>query len=113
MSDFDPNDVESAIDNIRHLARAEEYRVSQHAHQEMVEEAISLEEILEAIESGEILENYPEHRRGPCCLVGGRTPLGRHLHLVCTTTSTTLIIITAYEPLMPKWLTPTQRNRPS
>ncbi len=35
---------------------------------------------------------------------------GRTLHIVCTTAQATLIIITVYEPLPPKWTTPTQRR---
>ncbi|MBI3972422.1 MAG: DUF4258 domain-containing protein [Chloroflexi bacterium] len=59
-----------------------------------------------------MLENYPEHRRGACCLIGGTTSTGRPIHVVCTTARPMLIIITAYEPQPPKWITPTQR-RPS
>ena len=30
------------------------------------------------------VHNYPEHRRGACCLLSGRTAGARPLHLVCT-----------------------------
>ena len=85
-------------------------RITQHAHQEMVEENIVLNEMLEVILSSNVLENYPEHRRGPCCLLSGLTNAGRPLHVVCTTEQPVLIIITVYEPKPPKWVSPTQRR---
>jgi hypothetical protein len=53
-----------ALEQIRHQAAVENVRITQHADQEMVEEEIFLNELLEAIAGGQILENYPEHRRG-------------------------------------------------
>ena len=101
---------EERFDRIRRQAVAEQVRVKQHAQAEMVEEAISLDDVREAIAAGRILEDYPEHRRGPCCLVGGFTASGRPLHVVCTTGQDLLILITVYEPSLPKWVTPFQRR---
>jgi hypothetical protein len=56
------------------------------------------------------LEDYPEHRRGACCLVNGFTDEGRPLHSVCTTGQPLLILITAYKPRPPKCLTPWERR---
>ena len=100
-----------ALEQLRSLAATGNARLTQHAHQEMVEEEITLNELLEAIVSGQVLENYPEHHRGACCLVNGTTDEGRPLHIVCTTALPVLIIITAYEPKMPRWVTPKERNR--
>lgn len=101
-----------AIDRIRAQAAAGEIDFTMHAHQEMVAEQILTEEVVEAVRRGEVLEDYPEHRRGACCLLHGVTDLGRDLHIVCTTARPVLIIITVYEPRPPKWPTPKQR-RPS
>jgi hypothetical protein len=76
----------------------------------MVEEDIKLNEVLEAISSGEILENYPEHKRGPCCLVNGIANNDENIHIVCTTSLPLLVIITVYKPKYPKWITPTERG---
>jgi hypothetical protein len=85
-------------------------RVTQHAQIEMDDEQITLDEVLSAIAHGQILEDYPEHKRGPCCLLYGRTFAGRHLHIVCSTAQPLLIIITVYEPILPSWVGPTQRR---
>ena len=91
-------------------AAAEDLRITIHAHEEMVVEAIEYSELLEAIDSAHMLEAYPDHRRGPCCLLNGRTKRGRSLHIVCTMGDPALIIITIYVPESPKWVTPTQRS---
>jgi len=61
-----------------------------------VEEAIS--------GGGEIIEDYPDDKYGPSCLILGFTNAGRPLHLQCSYPSRTLIkIITLYEPDMDIW----------
>jgi hypothetical protein len=104
-------DREGILRRIEAQVRKEDVFVTQHAHQEMLEENITLDEVLEAAVRGHILEDYPEHRRGACCLLGGLTRRGRPIHLVCTTARASLIIITVYEPKPPKWVTPSQRGR--
>jgi hypothetical protein len=96
---------------IRELAAAELVRVTQHAQVEMDADEVTLDEVLDVIVAGQILENYPEHRRGPCCLLCGRSFRGRFLHIVCTTADPLLTIITVYEPALPKWISPVQRRR--
>lgn len=100
-----------ALERIRLHAKQEKIRVTQHAQQEMVEEEITLNQVLEAISSAQILENYPDHQRGACCLIYGYTKQKRPLHIVCTTAQPVLILITVYEPKLPKWMTPTQRRK--
>ena len=104
------DDSEAALNHIKSQASEENIRITQHAQQEMVEEDIALDEVLEAISAGRILENYPEHRRGACCLLYGLSSNDRPIHIVCTTSHSVLIIITVYEPKPPRWMTPTQRS---
>jgi len=111
MSETDEINLAAILERVRSQAAAENIRVTQHAQQEMVEENITLDEILQVIATAQILENYPEHRRGPCCLVNGITQNQRPLHIVCTTAQPVLIIITVYEPKLPKWVSPTQRRQ--
>jgi Domain of unknown function (DUF4258) len=102
--------MDALLARIQAQAAAEAFRVTQHAQVEMDAEEITLDQVLGAIAIGQILENYSEHKRGPCCLLYGRTHQGRHLHIVCTTAQPLLIIITVYEPLPPRWVSPTQRR---
>ena len=111
MAEFDIADLEGMLRRIRTQAQEENFRVTQHAQQEMAEEDITLDDLMESISAGQVLENYPEHKRGACCLVNGFTRKGRPIHIVCATTGPVLIIVTVYEPKRPKWETPTQRRR--
>ena len=113
MGEKDPSDVRGVLQRVQEQAQAGEYRVTVHANQEMWDEDIFLSEVLETIAAAHVLENYPQHRRGPCCLLNGRTRQGRPLHVVCTTACEMLILITVYEPKPPKWISPTQRRQQS
>ena len=106
----DPHDLEGVYRRMLDQVESGAVRVTLHAQQEMVEEEIRYDDVLEALSLSQIIENYPEHRRGACCLVYGNTTLERPLHIVCTTTMPVLILITVYEPKPPKWVTPTQRR---
>ena len=103
--------MDASLSKIQEQAAKQAIRVTQHAQEEMDEEEITLDEVLEAIAGGQILEDYPEHRRGACCLLYGHTQKERSLHIVCTTAQPLLILITVYEPLPPKWVSPTQRGK--
>lgn len=95
---------------LKEQAERDALRVTVHGHQEMVEEDVSLEEVREVLLDAAVVENYPEHKRGPCCLVCRRTSRGRYLHVVCTTSLEVVILITVYEPKPPKWVTPFKRG---
>jgi hypothetical protein len=99
------------LKNIKEQAKNENLRLTQHGQQEIAKEDVKLSDLFEAIATSEILENYPEHQRGSCCLIYGTTKSGKNLHIVCTTSLTTLIVITAYIPKPPKWITSTQRRK--
>jgi len=98
------------IELIRQNINSNDLRFTLHAQSRMEEENIRPKDVIEAMLNGLILENYPEHKRGPCCLVCGYTKENRPLHIVCTTSLSSTIIITVYEPKMPKFLSPTKRN---
>ena len=110
MADGDLTDRIAILKSIQSQASVQNLRVTLHAQQEMIDENIKIVDIYQAIQTGRILENYPEHQRGACCLLNGKDEQGRDVHIVCTTSRDILIIITAYLPLPPKWITPTQRG---
>ena len=66
---------------------------------------IQVEELLEALYSGEIVEEYPEDTPYPSCLILGHTRAGRVLHVVAAPVpnSESLIIITTYQPDPDRW----------
>ncbi len=83
-------------------------RFTDHARREMDEESlgrIHVEEVLQIIETGEIIEQYLDDTPYASCLILGYTRSGRPLHLVCApvTTEDRLIVITTYQPDPNRW----------
>ncbi len=66
---------------------------------------IRVDEVLEVLRAGEIIEEYAQDLPYPSCLVLGRTARGRLLHVVCAPvlTEQRLVIITTYEPDPARW----------
>ena len=93
------------IEEIRLKIRQDEFEFSRHAVNQSLVRHISLSEIREAIESGEIIEDYPDDKYGPSCLIFGLTAEGRPLHFQCSYPSRPLIkIVTLYEPNPNLWV---------
>ncbi|MBI4557553.1 MAG: DUF4258 domain-containing protein [Candidatus Hydrogenedentes bacterium] len=89
-----------------------EYIITKHAEAERQNEDIGIDELERVLKSGTIIEDYPDDPRGPSCLNLGMVS-GRPLHVVCgRNRHDYLVRITAYIPRLPKWRTPTERNRP-
>jgi hypothetical protein len=103
-------DLDTTLVRIKAQAIARAIRVTDHAREEMEAEFITLAEVLEAIKTSQIIENYQDHKRGACCLLSGLTSRGRPLHVVCTTSLPSLVIITVYVPALPKWISPKERR---
>jgi len=110
VSDVGRRDPGKIASRLRAQASADDIRVTAHGHQEMVAENIGYEAVQEVLMVGRVIENYPDHQRGPCCLVCGCTSSGRYLHVVCTTALEVIVIITVYEPKAPKWVTHFERG---
>ena len=92
--------IEDIVEKVRH----EEFELSVHAHDERQAEAITVENIKEALLNGEILEQYPDDPRGESCLVLGHME-NRPAHVVCGWKKNGwLFIITVYIPQPPKWI---------
>jgi hypothetical protein len=75
-----------------------------HAIQQMSrpDRMITTAEIRDAVMFGEIIEEYPEDRRGVSCLVS-YVNQSRALHIVCAPKTEYLAIITAYSPAPDQW----------
>jgi hypothetical protein len=94
------------IDEIRVKVKKRLYEYSKHAVDQSIIRDISLRELEEAIAGrSEVIEDYPEDKYGPSCLILGYTRAGRPLHIQCSYPSRPLIkIITLYEPDPDLWI---------
>ena len=93
------------IKEIREKILAGQFEFSKHAADQSILRHVALQDIREAIANGEIIEDYPNDKYGPSCLILGYTRAGRPLHLQCSHPSRPLIkIITLYEPDANLWV---------
>ena len=77
---------------------------SAHCLERMQERDISIEDVGECIQSGEIVEDYPDDFPNPSCLVFGYDISGKVIHVVVGTDQTYLYIITSYYPNTDKFM---------
>ena len=75
-----------------------------HAVQRMFKRKISAEEIRYVLETGEVIEEYPDDTPYPSRLISGCYE-GRCVHVVAAdnTTDDEIIVITVYEPDPSEW----------
>lgn len=93
------------LDEIQEKVRGDQFEFSKHAVDQSIVRRISLQELREAISSGEVIEDYPNDRYGPSCLIYGETLDSRPLHIQCSYPSRPLVkIITLYEPNPNRWV---------
>ena len=83
--------------------RAGIYRFSDHAVKRMIKRDIARHEIEEVILAGENVEEYPDDKYSPTCLIYGKTHVGRILH-VQASLPPLVVIVTAYEPDPEQWI---------
>ena len=67
-------------------------------------------EVKEALLNGEIIENYPEDKRGHSCLAYGKTLIKKDIHVLCGVAYDILWVITVYEPDPEEWVNPKMRG---
>jgi len=93
------------VEEIRAKFARDEFEFSKHATDQSILREISVQEIREAVAMGEIIEDYPDDKYGPSCLVFGFTRASRPIHLQCSYPSRPFIkVVTLYEPDPKEWV---------
>ncbi len=102
-------DIEKLIESIRknHIL------ITDHADEEATSDGPSYDEILFSTLKGEIIEDYPDDRPYPSCLIFGETFSGNPVHSVWAYNIDTgwAVLITVYRPDPEKWFNWTQRKK--
>lgn len=97
--------MRSVIDEIRTKIAAGLFEFSKHTADQSILRRITVQELREAIDGGEIIEDYPNDKYGPSCLIFGFTKTNRPLHVQCSFPSRPLLkVITLYEPDADLWI---------
>lgn len=92
-------------EEIRAKVEKNEFEYSRHAVDQTILRHITVQELREAVAMGEIIEDYPDGKYGPSCLLLGFTEEQRPLHIQCSYPSQPVLkIITLYEPQADRWI---------
>jgi Domain of unknown function (DUF4258) len=92
------------IEEIRQKIANNQFEFSKHAVDQSILRGIRVQEVREAIATGQIIEDYPDDKYGPSCLINGLTQENRYIHIQCSYPTRSLIkIITLYEPDSNQW----------
>ena len=93
------------IEEIQAKFARDEFEFSKHATDQSLLREISVQEIREAVSVGEIIEDYPQDKYGPSCLILGFTQANRPLHVQCSYPLHPIVkVITIYEPNPTEWV---------
>ncbi|MFN6483219.1 MULTISPECIES: DUF4258 domain-containing protein [unclassified Nostoc] len=94
----------SLIKEIRQKVADEQFEFSKHAVDQSILRQVQVQEIREVIANGQVIEDYPNDKYGPSCLISGLTQARRPIHVQCSYPSRPLVrIITLYQPDPQKW----------
>jgi hypothetical protein len=93
------------IDRLRSKIATNQFEFTKHAVDQSILRGITVQELREAIEHGQVIEDYPQDKYGPSCLVFGMTKADRPIHIQCSHPSREMIkIITMYQPDPEQWI---------
>ena len=92
------------VENIQGQLSSGDFEFSRHALKRVVERNISDQEIRQVGARAVVIEDYPDDKYSPSCLLLGFTQSGRPLHVQVSLADTDLVkIITIYEPDPTEW----------
>ena len=91
------------IDHLRKHYQDDEVFITEHAAERSRQRGILSKDIRNAVENGEIIEQYPDDFPFPSCLILGKDLAGNSIHVCMSEEGTASRIITAYRPDPEKW----------
>ena len=86
------------IEIIRKMVADRKIKWSNHCLERMGERNISIADVKNCIDNGEIIEDYPDDFPFPSCLIFGYNIHEQVIHVVVGSDSVNVYIITAYVP---------------
>ena len=92
-----------SIEHLRRICQNGNVFVTNHAMERCRQRGILVKDILHAVETGEIIETYPDDFPFPSCLVCGKSVEGSIIHVCMSDEGESSKIITAYKPDSDRW----------
>ncbi len=90
------------------------FEFTKHAVDQSIIQSISVQEVKEAVTAKDsiIIEDYPNDKYGPSCIILGYTKDDRPLHIQCSHPNRPRIrVITLYQPDPDKWIEHRERKK--
>ena len=91
------------IGEIKLLCRKGSLRWTNHILVRLIQRSIDTDDVVYALQNGEIIEQYPTDYPYPSCLVLGVALNNNFIHVVCGLGKDELWLITAYHPNPDEW----------
>jgi hypothetical protein len=94
------------IENIINAIRNSRVRITDHADEEAFNDSLTYEEIYSSVMQGEVIEDYPDDKPYPSCLILGRNFSGEPIHSVWAYNPENrwTVLITVYRPDPDRWI---------
>jgi len=94
------------IDDIIVSIRRNRIRITDHADEEAYSDNLGFEEIFLSVFNGEIIENYPDDKPYPSCLIYGKNIHEEPIHSVWAYNEENewAVLITVYRPDPDRWV---------
>lgn len=101
------------IDDIIEAILANRIRITDHADEEAHADNLTFEEIFFSVIQGEIIEDYPNDRPYPSCLIFGQNFSGEPIHSVWAYNEENkwTVLITVYRPDPNRWINWRERRK--
>ena len=93
------------IDNLKNLCQEKNIAITKHARNRLADRGITINDIQNAIRTGEIIKQYENDKPFPSCLILGSANQNKFIHVVVSSDNQFLYIITAYFPDENEWET--------
>ena len=91
------------IDILRKMNRPEKIALTKHARERLAEREITIDDIVNGIDTGEVIKQYEDDKPLPSCLVLGLSVNNKYIHIVVSNDEEYIYIITAYYPDPQLW----------
>lgn len=91
------------MEQLKKLNRLESIAITEHARLRLYERQIAVDDIINGIETGEIIKQYEDDKPYPSCLILGFSVQAKYIHIVVSCDTDFIYLITAYFPNPDIW----------
>jgi len=102
------------LKQIADLVSAGEVYISNHGYDELAADGIVVRDLITGISQAQLIENYPDYRKGPCVLVLQMDRDGKPVHVVwgiARSQSAPAVLVTAYRSDPERWTADFMRRK--